>query len=158
MFSGTILDFRVGVDTLYIDGAPTSAIWEDVIGVGARLTMAPDRVVTLVGVDAETMNEIPIGYVLGPGWGVSGAGDDFIAANQSPSADHFIFPAGSGHDELVGFEVENDTLTFAGTPSFSEVDYHGDTALLATYDDGNSSVLLIGLDISDAAQVHFELI
>ncbi|MFL6852662.1 MAG: hypothetical protein ACJ8EM_04070, partial [Sphingomicrobium sp.] len=30
MSSGTILDFRVGVDTLYIDGGPTNANWVDV--------------------------------------------------------------------------------------------------------------------------------
>ena len=162
MYSGTILDFEVGVDALYIDGATTSASWVNVstgYGSGARLTMAADRVITLIGVDADTMNAVAKGYVLGVrGEITSGAGDDFIAINHSADADHLIFPAGSGDDEVVGFEVDNDSLTFASAVTFSEVDHHGDTALLATYDGGASSVLLIGLGLADVPSLEVDIL
>lgn len=162
MNSGTILDFELGVDKLYIDGATTTASWVSVntiFGVGARLTMASDRVVTLIGVDPQALNAIPIGYVRGTfsGQVTSGPGDDFISANNSPSADLIIFPSGSAHDELVGFDLSNDSLLFSSDPTFSQIDYHGDAALLATYDNGASSVLLVGLSLSDVSQLHYGL-
>ena len=166
--AGTILDFEVGVDTLYIDAAvsgsfTTSAVWVDAstsYGSAARLTIAPDRVITVVGVSAETMNALPKGYVIpasSAGDCVSGAGDDFLWDSSTVSVDRFVFPAGSGADELSRYDVQLDTLVFANAPTFTQVDYHGEAALLATYDGGASSVLLIGLDAADIASLNVEL-
>jgi Ca2+-binding RTX toxin-like protein len=160
MYSGTILDFRVGVDTMYIDGAVTNANWANIGTVDdpvARLTMASDRVITLVGVTAEEMNAIPEGYVI-PAWGgdtAGGAGDDFIFdAASATSVDRFVFVSGSGNDQIVGFDLQYDSLLFADTPTFTQVDHHGDAAVLATYDGGQSSVLLIGLSLADVGNLN----
>ena len=162
MGAGTVLDFELGVDSLYVDGALTTATWANVstsYGTAARLIMAPDRVITLVGVDAAAMNATPLGYVLGPFTNhmvTSGSGNDFISGVYHPAGDQFIFPPGSGQDELVGFDTANDILVLAGTPTYSQLDYHGDPALLATYDGGASSVLLIGLDLADIPSIHVD--
>jgi Ca2+-binding RTX toxin-like protein len=163
-YAGTILDFTPGVDTLYIDaaslpGGTTNAVWQDVpttYGAAARLTMAPDRVITLVGVTAETMNALPNGYVLPANGGElsSRPGDDFIWDNNPATVDRFSFPSGSGHDELLGYDVGIDKLLLPDAPTFSTADYHGQASLLVTFDGGQSSVLLIG--ITDQSQVTFE--
>jgi hypothetical protein len=168
-YAGTILDFEVGVDSLYIDasspsGWTTSATWTNGstrYGDGAQLILAADRIITLVGVTADEMNAIPKGYVfLGNGKSVtSGSGDDFIFDTVSDvTVESYIFPSGSGDDELAGFDVQFDTLVFANTPTFTQVDYHGEAALLATYDGGTSSVLLIGLTSADQANLQIELL
>ena len=119
--AGTILDFELGIDTLYIDAAvsgvfTTNAIWVDApttYGNAAQLTIAPDRVITVVGVAAADLNATPHGYVfLANGRTlVSGAGDDlFFDTTSSTTVDHFIFPSGSGNDQLVGFDINVDTL------------------------------------------------
>jgi hypothetical protein len=169
MYSGTILDFEVGIDRLYIDagnlpGQTTSAIWVDVTtsyGSGARLTIAADRVITVIGVTAQTMNNSENGYVrfIQGGDLTSGAGDDMILETATTvSVDRFIFPAGSGDDYLVGFDRQYDTLVFEDAPSWSMVDHHGEQTLLATYDDGESSVLLVGLTLDDVPALHVDLI
>lgn len=163
MYAGTIRDFEPGIDVLYIDasnlpGQATSAVWTT-YGNGARLTIAADRAITVEGVSAATMNASPKGYLLATvnGGATSGTGDDFISANNSPGADHFTFGDNSGHDELVGYNVSNDSLEFYGDDAiFSQVSYHGDTALLATYDGGASSVLLIGLSSADIPNLHID--
>jgi hypothetical protein len=168
-YAGTILDFEVGVDSLYIDasspsGWTTSATWTNVstsYGDGAQLILAADRTITLVGVTADQMNAIPNGYVfLANGKTVtSGAGDDFIFDTVSATTvDRYVFPSGSGDDELDGFDLAFDTLVFANAPVFTQMDYHGEAALLATYDGGASSVLLIGLSSTDQANLHIELL
>jgi hypothetical protein len=170
VFAGTILDFELGVDTLYIDAAnlpgdTTTATWVDVTtttyGAGAQLTIASDRVITLIGVSAEDLNALDNGYVMDAQGGdlTSLSGDDFIFDSASTGTiDRFIFPSGSGDDELVGFDVQIDTLVFANAPTFTEVDYHGEAALLATYDSGGSSVLLIGLGASDQSSLQIEVL
>lgn len=169
MFSGTIRDFEVGFDKLFIDaanlpGEMTTATWVDVdtsYGPAARLTIAADRVITLVGVDAATMNASANGYVrVGRGGDLtSGAGDDLILDNTTTATvDRFIFPAGSGDDFLVGFDLPNDTLVFDEEPSWSMVDHHGEQALLATYDGGASSVLLVGLTLDDLPSLNVDVI
>lgn len=163
--TGTILDFEIGVDELYIDtGSTTSATWTNVTtsyGSGARLSISANNIITLIGVTADQMNAQPLGYVLiANGRTVtSGAGDDFIFDTVSTSSvDRYIFPSGSGNDELVGFDVQFDTLVFANSPTYTQVDYHGEAALLATYDGGASSVLLIGLSLAQQATLQVEVL
>jgi Ca2+-binding RTX toxin-like protein len=163
-YAGTILDFTAGVDALYIDaaslpGGTTTAAWQDVMtsyGAAARLTMAPDRVITVVGVTAETMNALPKGFVLPANGGdlSSGSGDDFIWDNSTITVDRFKFAPGSGHDELMGYDVGVDKLLLPDVPTYSAADYHGQASLLVTFDGGHSSVLLIG--ITDQSQVTVE--
>jgi Ca2+-binding RTX toxin-like protein len=160
---GTILDFQPGVDTLYIDpNGSTVSQWTDVTtsyGAAARVTMSSGLSITLVGVSADTMNGLHNGYVMAASGGTltSGAGDDFIydGANTT-TVDRFVFPSGSGHDELVGFDKQIDTLVFSGAVSWTQTDYHGDTALVATYDGGNSSVTLVGLTMADVGSLHVD--
>lgn len=167
MYSGSIRDFEVGIDKLFIDaanlpGQMTSATWEDVTtdyGAAARLTIAADRVITIIGVSAATMNANANGYVrlVQNGELTSGAGDDLILDTASTvSVDRFVFPAGSGNDYLVGFDIEYDTLVFAELPTWSTVDHHGEATLLAT--SGSSSVLLIGLTMDDVLSLQVDLI
>jgi hypothetical protein len=39
----------------------------------------------------------------------------------------------------------------------SSIPYHGDTALLVTFEDGESSVLLIGCDLSDVPDLIYDI-
>jgi hypothetical protein len=169
MYSGTIRDFEAGIDRLVIDagnlpGQTTSATWVDVTtsyGPGARLTIAADRVITVIGVTAATMNASENGYIRFAQGGelTSGAGDDLILGTATrDSVDRFIFPAGSGDDYLVGFDRQNDTLVFEDEPSWSMVDHHGEQTLLATYDAGTSSVLLVGFTLDDLPAMQVDLI
>lgn len=163
--AGTILDFELDVDTLYVDTAsPTTAVWTDVTtsyGSAAQLAVSAGNLITLVGVTADQMNARPLGYVLlANGRTVtSGAGDDFIFDTVSTTTvDRYIFPSGSGDDELAGFDLQSDTLVFNDTPTFTEVDHHGQASLLATYDGGASTVLLIGLSLAQQASLQIEVL
>ena len=63
-----------------------------------------------------------------------------------------IVAAGGGERD-----INVDTLEFASSPTFTQVDYHGEAALLATYDGGASSVLLIGLTSADEPYLHVDV-
>jgi hypothetical protein len=165
-YAGTILDFNPAVDSLYIDGGSligqlAAQQWVNVTtsyGSAAQLQITAGRSITLVGVAAEQMNAIFKGFVLdGGSSGVtSRPGDDFIIGSDLGSADHFIFPSGSGHDELLRFDVQLDTLVFPDQVTWTEVSYHGETSLLGTYDGGHSSVLLIGITAAQESQLIIE--
>ncbi len=59
---------------------------------------------------------------------------------------------------MVGFDLQSDTLVFNDTPTFTEVDHHGQAALLATHDGGASTVLLIGLSLAQQASLQIEVL
>ena len=166
--AGTVLDFTPGVDSLYIDAGNNSAqtaaqSWVDIhtsFGDAAQLQVLTGRTITLVGVSAAQMNALPMGFAIGVGPGdiVSTHGDDLILDNVNAEANRFVMQSGSGHDELIGFDKGLDTLAVSGSITWSDTLYHGQQALLATYDDGNSSVLLVGLSTSDIGSVGVEFI
>lgn len=165
--SGTILDFEVGVDKLYFDVSSVAGTWTDVTtqyGAGASMATSAGAV-TLVGHTAAEMNAIPIGMAVGFPTGTSsvtsGAGDDLIVATTGGNVpDQLIFPDGSGNDEVVGFETNYDTLVFpddaSGNVSWSQIAYHGGTALVASYDGGHSSVTLAGLAMTDLSHLSIQ--
>jgi hypothetical protein len=103
------------------------------------------------------MNAMPEGFVLYPdnttGQVSSGHGDDFIWDSASVSASTYTFASGSGHDELIGFDLGIDTIVVPDAVTWTEVSYHGETSLLGTFDGGNSSVLLIGVSAAQEGQV-----
>jgi len=162
-YAGTILDFNPAVDSLYIDSSGLTAAqmaalqWVDVstsYGSAAQLQLAAGRTVTLVGVTADQMNAIPEGFVLDTNGNVtSGHGDDFIFDSASVTASTYTFGSGSGHDELIGFDLGVDTIVVPDAVTWTEVSYHGETSLLGTFDGGNSSVLLIGVTGAEQGQV-----
>jgi Ca2+-binding RTX toxin-like protein len=165
-YAGTILDFNPAVDSLYIDASNSSVAqimaqqWMDVptsYGSAAQLQNASGRTITLVGVTASQMNAMPEGFVLYPdnttGQVSSGHGDDFIWDSASVSASTYTFASGSGHDELIGFDLGIDTIVVPDAVTWTEVSYHGETSLLGTFDGGNSSVLLIGVSAAQEGQV-----
>jgi len=162
-WAGTILDFNPAVDSLYIDPSGLTAAqmaalqWVDVptsYGSAAQLQLAAGRTVTLVGVSADQMNAIPEGFVLNGFSDVTSShGDDFIWDSANVSATTYTFSSGSGQDELLGFDLGIDTLVVPDAVTWTEVSYHGETSLLGTFDGGNSSVLLIGIDAAEQGQV-----
>lgn len=170
MWAGTILDFECGTDSLYIDATGNNmtstvaaTLWVNATtsyGAAAQLHITADRVITLVGVTAEEMNSLEKGFLLvSDGELTSLAGDDLILDNQGVDADRLIFPAGSGDDLVIGFDISVDTLVFSsGVETWTQINYHGDTALVLTYDSGQSSVTLVGLTMADTASLAVEVV
>jgi DNA-binding CsgD family transcriptional regulator/PAS domain-containing protein len=83
---GIVLDFEVGIDRLYLDTSSyTLSSWADVTtpyGPAAQIHLTQpndDRTVTLVGVSADTMNSLPIGFdTVSGAQNTSGPGNDFF--------------------------------------------------------------------------------
>jgi hypothetical protein len=153
--AGTVLDFEVGVDRLYIDTSYTLSSWVDVTtpyGTGAQIHLTQpndDRTITLIGVSASTMNSLPIGFdTVSGAQNTSGPGDDFFY-DKYATASTYTFGTGSGHDTIVGFDLHLDKLVLPGAYTATNTSYHGDAALLLTFDGGQSSVLLDGLTTAD---------
>lgn len=164
---GTILDFEPGIDHLYVDGPSPASLtgvsWTTVstpYGPGAELVTSSAGSITLVGVTADFMNSTPLGFTLAESNHVltSGPGDDMIVGTSQVETATYYFPHGSGHDEFAGFDTNLDTLDFSNETSagvtWSEITYHGEQALVATYDGGNATLTLDGLGLSDLANVH----
>jgi hypothetical protein len=153
---GIVLDFEVGVDRLYLETSSyTLSSWVDVTtpyGTGAQIHLTQpndDRTVTLIGVSASTMNQLPIGFdTISGAQNTSGPGDDFFY-DKYTTASTYTFGTGSGHDIIVGFDVNLDKLQLPDAYTATNTTYHGDAALLLTFDDGQSSVLLDGLTTAD---------
>ena len=157
---GVVLDFEVGIDRLYIDTtAYTTSAWADVMtayGPAAQIHLIQpndDRTITLVGVSASTMNALPIGFdTISGAQNTSGPGDDYFY-DKYVTASTYNFGASSGHDIIVGFDLSLDTLVFPDAPTKTDTTYHGDPAVLLTFDGGHSSVLLAGVTTADP--VHY---
>ena len=165
MSGGTVLDFEVGTDHLYIDNEmmPLAASWIDVntsYGAAAQLLTAYGTTITLVGVSASTMNSIPAGFTVqssSPGDTLtSGPGDDFIWDHATNVPTTYVFGSGSGHDLLNGIDLNYDTLVFPDAPTATNTTYHGDPAVLLTFDGGNSSVLLIDVTSADLSHIAMQ--
>jgi hypothetical protein len=159
---GIILDFEVGIDRLYLETSSyTLSSWADVAtpyGPGAQIHLTQpndDRTVTLVGVSASTMNALPIGFdAVSGAQNTSGPGNDFFY-DRYTTASTYNFGSHSGQDIIVGFDINLDTLVLPDTPTATDTTYHGDPALLLTFDGGQSSVLLDGLTTADAPHLLF---
>ena len=153
---GVVLDFEVGIDRLYIETSNyTLSSWVDVTtpyGPAAQIHLMQandDRIITLVGVSASTMNALPIGFdTVSGAQNTSGPGDDFFY-DKYATASTYTFGTGSGHDTIVGFDVNLDKLVLPDAYVAANTTYHGDAALLLTFDGGQSSVLLDGLTTAD---------
>jgi len=153
---GIVLDFEVGIDRLYIDTAAyATSAWADVMtpyGPAAQIHLIQpndDRTITLVGVSASTMNALPIGFdAVSGAQNTSGPGDDYFY-DKYVTASTYTFGAGSGNDIIVGFDVHLDKLVLPGAYTATNTTYHGDAALLLTFDGGQSSVLLDGVTSGD---------
>jgi len=159
---GIVLDFEVGIDRLYLDTTGyTLSPWVDVTtpyGTGAQIHLTQandDRTVTLVGVSASTMNSLPIGFdTLSGAQNTSGPGNDFFY-DKYATASTYNFGSHSGQDIIVGFDINLDKLVFPDAPTAADTTYHGDPALLLTFDGGQSSVLLDGLTTADLPHLLF---
>ena len=159
---GIVLDFEVGIDRLYLETSSyTLSSWADVstpYGPAAQIHLTQpndDRTVTLVGVSASTMNALPIGFdTVSGAQNTSGPGDDFFY-DRYTTASTYNFGSHSGQDIIVGFDTNLDTLVFPDTPTATDTTYHGDSALLLTFDGGQSSVLLDGLTTADLPHLLF---
>lgn len=153
---GIVLDFEVDIDRLYIETSSyTLSSWVDVstaYGSGAQIHLTQpndDRTITLVGVSASTMNSLPIGSdTVSGAQNTSGPGDDFFY-DRYVTASTYTFGTGSGHDTIVGFDVNLDKLVLPDAYVATDTTYHGDAALLLTFDGGQSSILLDGLTTAD---------
>ena len=157
--AGTVLDFEVGIDRLYFDSSYTLSSWVDVTtpyGPAAQIHLIQtndDRTVTLVGVSASTMNALPTGFdTVSGAQNTSGPGDDFFY-DKYVTASTYDFGSSSGHDIIAGFDRDLDTLAFPDAPTATDTTYHGDPALLLTFDGGQSSVLLDGLTSADLSHI-----
>ena len=156
------LDFEVGTDRLYLETSSyTLSSWADVTtpyGPAAQIHLTQpndDRTVTLVGVSASTMNALPIGFdTVSGAQNTSGPGEDFFY-DRYTTASTYNFGSHSGQDIIVGFDTNLDTLVFPDTPTATDTTYHGDPALLLTFDGGQSSVLLDGLTTADLPHLLF---
>ena len=165
MVGGTILDFELGTDHLYIDNEsmPLTASWVDVTtsyGPAAQLQTIYGTTITLVGQTAAVMNSIPEGFSVqnntAGGVLVSGPGDDFIYDHSINVPQTYVFGHGSGHDLLAALDLNYDTLVFPDAPTATSATYHGDPSTLLTFDGGNSSVLLIGITMADLSHVAMQ--
>jgi hypothetical protein len=95
------------------------------------------------------MNSLPIGFdTVSGAQNTSGPGDDFFY-DKYATASTYTFGTGSGHDTIVGFDLHLDKLVLPGAYTATNTSYHGDAALLLTFDGGQSSVLLDGLTTAD---------
>ena len=157
--AGTVLDFEVGIDRLYFDTNYTFSSWVDVTtpyGAGAQIHLTQpndDRIVTLVGGSAAPMNQLPIGHG-DPSLAqkTSGPGDDLFF-DRYATANTYTFSSSSGHDIIVGLDLNLDTLIFPDAPTATDSTYHGDPAVLLTFGGGQSSVLLDGLTTADLSHI-----
>ena len=162
--SGTILDFEVGIDRLQFETSPDripvilATDWQDTAN-GAILQVE-GRTITLAGVTAAEASTIQIEFVVSQlGTDITdlsgGAGDDTFYAFSD--AEQFILANGSGHDTILFFDTAEDSLVFSdgGPALWEQVDVNGEVALRGYYDDGNSSVTLLGLTVDDISALMF---
>ncbi len=159
--SGVILDFEVGVDKLILGSGPSlnGATWQATTynGVASSTLTANGETVTLVGVTPDVANTVEVGFFLGGGVATltSGPGDDIMWPSSGTS--QLIFGPGSGSDIVTHFNVSDDHLIFTnGAPaSWSNVTVNGEQAIQGIYDDGASSVTILGLTTADVPHLLF---
>lgn len=159
--SGVILDFEVGVDKLILGSGPSlnGATWQATTynGVASSMLTANGQTVTLVGITPDIANAVEVGFFLGGGVATltSGPGDDIMWPSSGTS--QLIFGPGSGNDIVTHFNVSDDHLIFtAGAPaSWADVSVNGEQAIQGIYDDGASSVTILGLTTADVPHLLF---
>ena len=159
--SGVILDFEVGIDMLILGAGPSlnGATWQATSynGVASSMLTANGQTVTLVGLTPDVANTVEVGFFLGGGVPTltSGPGDDIMWPSSGTS--QLVFGPGSGNDIVTHFNVSDDHLIFtADAPaSWTNVSVNGEQAIQGTYDDGASSVTILGLTTADVPHLLF---
>ncbi len=82
---------------------------------------------------------------------VGGAGNDTLTGGTG--RDTFVFRAGDGQDQIDGFNVVQDKIDLpAGN---LQVDASGLHDTIVHYGTGTDSILLVGIDLTHAAMIHF---
>lgn len=161
--SGAILDFEVGIDKLVLPnvssnpGGIPNAVWEATTynGVASSVLHVNGQTVILAGITPDVANTIEIGQFFSNTTATitSGPGDDIIWPSSGPS--QLIFGAGSGNDIITHFNLTDDHLVFtSGAPtSWTDVLVNGEHAIQGFYDDGHSSVTILGLTTGDTSHL-----
>jgi hypothetical protein len=164
--SGVILDFEIGTDSLVLPepagglAALQAASWTDVTynGQASAQLQLNGNTITLAGITAAVASTIKIGLFMGGGANAitSGPGDDIIWPGSGAS--QLTFGSGSGNDVVTHFNIADDTLIFPdGAPAtWTQVSVNGETALQGVYDNGASSVTILGLGEADASHLIVE--
>lgn len=159
-----ILDFEVGIDKLVLPnstGDPTtiaSAVWQATTynGAPSSVLSVNGQVITLAGITPDAANTIKVGqgfYNRSVSTVTSGPGDDIIWPSTGSS--QLIFGPGSGNDIVTHFTIADDHLVFtSGAPaSWTDVFVNGEQAIQGFYDNGASSVTILGLTTADASHL-----
>jgi hypothetical protein len=160
-----ILDFEVGIDKLVlpnVDGDPSAianATWQATAynGVASSVLTVNGQTITLAGVTPDIANTIKIGqfFSIHSSTDTSGPGDDIMWPSTGTS--QLIFGPGSGNDIVTHFNVSDDHLVFTGDApaSWTSVSVNGEQAIQGVYDDGASSVTILGLTTADVPHLLF---
>lgn len=158
--SGVILDFEVGIDRLILGAGPSlqGATWQSTTynGVASSMLTANGQTVTLVGITPDVANTVKVGFFLGGGATTltSGPGDDIMwPSSGGPS--QLVFGSGSGNDIVTHFNIADDHLIFqtSAPTSWVDVTVNGEQAIQGFYDNGASSVTILGLTSADASHL-----
>lgn len=161
--SGVILDFEVGIDKLVLphlssnpDAIP-NATWQATVynGVASSVLSVNGQTITLAGITPDIANTIKIGQFFSntDATITSGPGDDIIWPSSGPS--QLIFESGSGNDIVTHFNIADDHLVFASDAptTWTDVQVNGENAIQGFYDNGASSVTILGLTSADASHL-----
>ena len=154
-----ILDFEVGIDKLILGAGPSlnGATWQPTTynGVASSMIIANGQTLTLQGITPDIANTIKVGFFLGGGATTltSGPGDDIMWPSSGPS--QLVFGPGSGNDIITHFTIADDQLIFTSDAptSWTDVSVNGEQAIQGYYDNGASSVTILGLTTADVAHL-----
>jgi len=159
-----ILDFEVGIDKLVLPnstGDPSAianAVWQPTTynGAPSSVLSVNGQVITLAGITPDVANTIKVGqgfYNRSVATVTSGPGDDIIWPSTGPT--QLVFGHASGNDIITHFTIADDQLNFTGgAPSgWSNVSVNGEQAIQGYYDNGSSSVTILGLTTADVSHL-----
>lgn len=161
--TGVVLDFEVGIDELVFGGNSTgdpsalnNATWQATTynGVASSILTLDGNSVILAGITPDVASTIKVGQFQFQSSTIrSGFGDDVIWPSSGPS--QLVFGSGSGNDIVTHFNIGDDHLIFtAGAPtSWTNVSVNGEQAIQGFYDNGGSSVTILGLTTADVSNL-----
>lgn len=151
-----ILDFEVGIDKLVLPnftGDPTAianAVWQP-NGPASSILTVNGQSITLAGIAPDLANTIKIGQFFSSQVTIqtSGPGDDIMWPSSGSS--QLVFGSGSGNDIVTHFNIADDHLIFTNDAplSWTDVLVNGEQAIQGFYDNGASSVTILGLTTAD---------
>jgi hypothetical protein len=163
--SAVILDFEVGTDKLILpnfNGDPSaiaSATWQPTTynGVASSVLSVNGQTIILAGVTPDSANSIEIGQFFSNSVSTmtSGPGDDIMWPSSGTS--QLVFGPGSGNDIVTHFNTTDDHLIFTGgaPATWTNVSVNGEQAIQGYYDNGASSVTILGLTTDDVPHLLF---